>query len=73
MVEEASFYLVIGESKAVFHKLFVVVLYGQVTTLVDDGNGICPHGVDAAQEIGRDGLVLNVIQVETALIEQIDQ
>ena len=67
---ETLFHFLIWETQFIGPELPVVPLNGQITALVEDGDRIRVHGVDAPQRIGRSHLLGQAVQIVLTALEQ---
>ena len=70
---KALLHLAVGECQGVEIKLGIVVLQGEVPTLVEEGQGVLIHDVDAVERVGGEFLLCHLRQREARLLQLIDK
>lgn len=71
--DEAFLHFLVGESEGVGLEASVVVLYGEVSALVEDGDGVGVHGVDAGEGVGGGHLAGEAVEVVAVALQELDE
>ena len=70
---KALLHLAVGECQGVDIEAAVITLQGEVPTLVEEGQGVLVHDVDAVERVGGEFLLCHLRQREARLLQLIDE